>query len=143
MSPIRVRVHTQACGPAPETMPTLKTYLVEDSLVIRENLIATLEELGPVEVVGHAGDEAGAVRWLGSADNRADLVIVDIFLDGGSGLGVLRAVAAMPARRHLVVLSNYATDDMRRHCLAAGAERVFDKSRDIDALLAYCGELAA
>jgi len=124
-------------------MSPLRTYIVEDSPLIRENLIATLEELGPVEVVGSAEDEASAVRWLAAPGNRADLVIVDIFLKGGSGLGVLRAAAKQPQRRRLVVLSNYATEDMRHRCLDLGASRVFDKSNDIDALIAYCTELAA
>ncbi len=124
-------------------MQRLRTYIVEDSQVIRENLIATLEELGPVEVVGTAEDEATAVTWLGRAGDRVDLVIVDIFLKVGSGLGVLRAVHGWPGHPHkLVVLSNYATQDMRRKCLALGADRVFDKSHDIDALIQYCARLA-
>ena len=123
-------------------MPALKTYLVEDSAVIRESLIAALEELGPIEVVGTAEDEATAVQWLKRPDNRVDLVIVDIFLKAGSGLGVLRAVTAATPRRNAVVLSNYATPDMRRKCLALGADRVFDKSNDIDALMSYCARLA-
>jgi hypothetical protein len=32
---------------------------------------------------------------------------------------------------------------MRARSLAAGADRVFDKSRDIDQLVAYCVALAA
>jgi DNA-binding NarL/FixJ family response regulator len=124
-------------------MSPLKTFIVEDSPVIRENLIATLEELGPVQVVGFADDEAGAVEWLTQPENEAGLVVVDIFLRNGSGLGVLRAGAAFTRRRRMVVLSNYATDEVRRKCLALGAERVFDKSNDIDELIAYCGELAA
>jgi hypothetical protein len=31
---------------------------------------------------------------------------------------------------------------MRRKCLALGADRVFDKSHDIDALVQYCHQLA-
>ena len=124
-------------------MHPLRTYIVEDSPVIRENLIDTLEELVPVEVVGSAEDESAALQWLERADHRADLVIVDIFLKGGSGLGVLRAVRAMPQRRTLVVLSNYATPDMRRKCLELGADRVFDKSHEIDALIQYCARLAS
>ena len=127
----------------PQPMSQLKTYIVEDSPVIRESLIATLEELVPVNVVGTAEDESTAVQWLAQPENQCDLVIVDIFLKGGSGLGVLRAANEMPRRYTMVVLSNYATKDVRRKCLELGADRVFDKSNEIEALILYCGRLAA
>lgn len=123
-------------------MPPLKAFIVEDSPVIRENLIAALEELAPVEVVGTAEDEPSAVDWLGSVDRHCDLVIIDIFLKRGSGLGVLRAASDLHQPMSLVVLSNYATPDMRRKCLELGASRVFDKSNEIDALILYCARLA-
>ena len=124
-------------------MHMLKTFIVEDSPVIRQSLIATLEELASVVVVGTAEDEPQATQWLSQSENMADLVIVDIFLKAGSGLGVLRAAqVAAKAQRKLVVLSNYATADMRIKCQDLGADRVFDKSNDIDALLLYCNQLA-
>lgn len=122
-------------------MHQLKTYIVEDNPVIRESLIVTLEELAPVKVVGTAVDEFTAVQWLTQPDNHADLVIVDIFLKAGSGLGVLRAASGLAHRQRLVVLSNYATADIRRKCLELGADRVFDKSNEIDALIEYCAQL--
>jgi DNA-binding NarL/FixJ family response regulator len=124
-------------------MRALNTYIIEDSPVIRENLIATLEELVPVRVVGVAEDESAAMHWLNEPSHAVDLVIVDIFLKSGSGLGVLRAAQALPQRYRLVVLSNHATPDMRRKCLALGADRVFDKSNEIDELIFYCDRLAA
>ena len=124
-------------------MSQLKTYIVEDSPVIRESLIATLEELVPVDVVGTAEDESTAVQWLAQPHNQCDLVIIDIFLKAGSGLGVLRAANEVPRRYTTVVLSNYATKDMRRKCMELGADRVFDKSNEIEALILYCGRLAA
>ena len=123
-------------------MPALKAFVVEDSPVIRENLIAALEELAPVHVVGTAEDEPGAVTWLVNADHACDLVIIDIFLKRGSGLGVLRAASDLRRPMSLVVLSNYATPDMRRKCMELGASRVFDKSNEIDDLIYYCGRLA-
>jgi DNA-binding NarL/FixJ family response regulator len=124
-------------------MTPLKTYIVEDSPVIRENLIATLEEMVSLQVVGTAEDETTATYWLNRRDNACDLVIIDIFLKGGSGLGVLQAArAAAAAHCKLVVLSNYATPDMRRKCLELGADKVFDKSNEIDALISYCIRLA-
>lgn len=127
------------------TMSTLKAFLVEDSPVIRESLVAALEELAPVQVVGTADDERGAVEWLGGPDDAAacDLMIVDIFLKAGSGLGVLRAARDLHRPMTMVVLSNYATADMQRRCLDLGASRVFDKSRELDELIGYCEQLAA
>ena len=124
-------------------MQPLKTYIVEDSQVIRDSLIATLEELVPVIVVGTADTEIGAVHWLANSSNQLDLLIVDIFLKTGSGLGVLRAAQKLNGHRTVVVLSNYATTDIRRKCLELGANRVFDKSNEIDALISYCDDLAS
>ena len=124
-------------------MRPIKTYIVEDSKVIRDNLIATLEELVSIEIMGTAEDEATAVQWLTTPGHVFDLVIVDIFLKSGSGLGVLQALGHANPARKLVVLSNYATQDMRRKCMELGADQVFDKSNDIDDLILYCNKLAA
>lgn len=138
---------------------TLRIYLIEDSPVIRENLIATLEETVPMRVVGTAEDEASAVHWLHEhpGPEECELVIIDIFLKSGSGLGVLAALSEMqpssapPAperagrlrcRRRLVVLSNFTNADIRQRCLRLGADRVFDKSREVEALIDYCDGLA-
>ncbi len=123
-------------------MHKIKAYVVEDSPVIRESLIATLEELAPVEVVGTAEDEATAVNWLSQPENHFDLVIVDIFLKAGSGLGVLKAAGALQQRHNVAVFSNYATKDIRRKCLELGADRVFDKSNEIEELITYCDRLS-
>ena len=121
-------------------MTSLTAFIVEDSPVIRENLVAALEEMAPIQVVGTADDEASALRWLDQ--NACDLAIVDIFLKSGSGLGVLKTASLSDRPIKLVVLSNYATPDMRRKCLELGADRVFDKSNEIDALILYCCRLA-
>ncbi len=123
-------------------MGHLKTYIVEDSPVIRENLIAALEELASINVVGTASDEHTAVQWLAAPANDCDLMIVDVFLAQGSGLGVLKAAKDHEKPTKLVVLSNYATSDMRRKCLELGADQVFDKSNEIDALMSYCLRLS-
>lgn len=123
-------------------MTPLNTYIVEDSPVIRENLIATLEELLPLQVVGSAEDESTALRWLAEPGRACDLMIVDIFLKGGTGLGVLKAAQKLRPQTKKVVLSNFATPDMRRKCLELGADEVFDKSNEIDTLIAWCTRLA-
>jgi len=120
----------------------LTCYLVEDSAVIRQNLIATLEEMLPVQVVGSAEDEQGAVQWMLAPQSQCDLMIIDIFLKAGSGLEVLKRAHVLRPEAKLVVLTNYATPDMRRRCSQLGADRVFDKSAELEELLSYCGTLS-
>ena len=116
----------------------LRTYIVEDNATIRENLIGTLEELASIQALGWAETENEAKRWLLQHENQWDLTIVDLFLKQGSGLGVLEACRGRVAGQRVVVLSNYATTDMRKRCAQLGADAVFDKSNEIDALVEYC-----
>ena len=55
---------------------------------------------------------------------------------------MLRGTTAAGRHAKRVVLTNYATSDMREKCKALGAHRVFDKSTDLDDLVSYCTRLA-
>jgi DNA-binding NarL/FixJ family response regulator len=120
----------------------MKTFIVEDSPVILDSLVSALEDLTEVEVIGTAGDESTAVGWIRNAGKTCDLVIIDIFLKSGSGLGVLQAVRQMTSPMRKIVLTNYATPEMRRRCIELGADRVFDKSGELDSLISYCGRIS-
>ena len=116
----------------------INTYLVEDSPTIRDNLIATLEELTSVLTVGTAETELDGVAWLSNSSNSWDLAIVDLFLKQGTGLGVVYACKNRMPNQRVIVLSNYATPDVRKQCALLGADAVFDKSTEIEQLLEYC-----
>lgn len=120
----------------------LRTYIVEDNATIRDNLIGTLEELASVVSLGWAEAESHAREWFAVHRGDWDLAIVDLFLKQGSGLGVLEACQDRARNQRVVVLSNYATADMRKRCAQLGADAVFDKSNEIDALVDYCLALA-
>lgn len=124
----------------PETLKkmALITYLVEDSETIRDNLISTLEEIAPVKVVGFAETENEASAWLSSNNGDWQLAIVDLFLKEGSGLGVLKGCQKRNVNQKVVVLTNYATNDIRQRCAELGSDAVFDKSNELDELLDYC-----
>lgn len=121
-----------------DTPVKLRTYIVEDNATIRENLIGTLEELASVEAVGVAETEDEGKNWLSANAGMWDLAIVDLFLRQGSGLGVLAACRTRRPGQKMVVLSNYATPDVRMRCAQLGVDAVFDKSNEIDALVDYC-----
>jgi len=116
----------------------LKTYIIEDNATIRDNLTATLEELAHIDAVGTAETESEGKAWLVEKDQQWDLAIVDMFLKQGSGLGVLEACRNRKAHQKIIVLSNYATADIRKRCAQLGVDAVFDKSNEIDALIDYC-----
>lgn len=116
----------------------MKTFFVEDNPKIRENLINTLEELALVEAVGSAETAEEGTSWLTGDKSQWDLAIVDLFLKSGTGLGVLKSCQTRGPRQKMVIFSNYATREMRLRCGELGADAIFDKSTEIDALLNYC-----
>ncbi len=116
----------------------LKTFIVEDNATIRENLIGTLEELTCVQAVGTAETELEGRQWLTQNASSWNLAIVDLFLREGTGLGVLDACQERKPNQKVIVLSNYATADIRQRCAQLGVDAVFDKSNEIDALVTYC-----
>lgn len=122
---------------------SLKTYIVEDNVTIRENLIGTLEELTCIEAVGYAEAENEARDWLNAHGSEWELAIVDLFLKQGSGLGVVQECLQREPHQKVVVLSNYATPDIRKRCAELGVDAVFDKSNEIDALVDFCIAQAA
>ncbi len=117
---------------------TFKTYLVEDNPVIRENLVGFLEDVADATVVAHASTEEEAVKWLHAHRTEWDLAVIDLFLQQGNGFGVVIACRDRAPHQKVVVLSNYATSDMRERSRELGADAFFDKSAEIDQLLAYC-----
>ena len=123
-------------GPSP-----VRAYFVEDNPTIRENLIATLEELGGVAPIGYAETEQQGSEWLTNHSASWDLAIVDLFLKQGSGLGVLKACRERNPEQKVVVLTNYATPDFRVRCHQLGVDAVFDKSNEIEALIDFCLEM--
>jgi two-component system, OmpR family, response regulator len=116
----------------------LLTFLVEDNPGIRKNLIETLEDITTVKVVHWCDNELDAKRWLTDNVLAWDMVILDIFLKQGNGLGVIKMLSNRGSDRKVVVLSNYATPEMRKRCLTLGADRVFDKSSELEDLVRYC-----
>ncbi len=116
----------------------LLTYLVEDNRTIRDNLVPALEEMISARVIGFAETESDAMAWLAAHPDDWQLLIVDLFLREGSGLGVLRSARKRSGRQRAVVLSNFVGADIRARCMALGADAVFDKSRELDAFFDYC-----
>lgn len=119
---------------------SLITYVAEDNQTILCNLIESLRELACVEVSGSGATEAEATDWLRQQGGHWHLAILDLFLREGSGLGILASCQDRKDHQKVVMLTNYATPEIRRRSAELGADAVFDKSSELDALFAYCLE---
>ncbi len=122
----------------PTTTMPLITYLAEDNETIRENLIETLQEIAHVEVTAYSATQAEASLWLNLHSGQWHLAIIDLFLKEGSGLGILAGCQNREGYQKVVVLTNYATDEIRKRAEMLGADAVFDKSSELDNLFDYC-----
>lgn len=116
----------------------LSTFLVEDKPEIRDTVVEAMEEVAPLKFVGHAASEAAARQWLRTFNDDWQLAIVDLFLSEGSGFGVLRDCQGRKPNQKVVVLTSYCHKNITDRCLQLGADRVFDKSADLEELVAYC-----
>ena len=125
-------------GRVPRDSSMLKVFLIEDSELLQELLGSMLSELEGIEFCGCADGEAQALQRL--AEAPVDLVIIDIQLRQGSGIGVLDALQTDSDRYgkpRKVVLTNFAHATMRQRCDRLGMDAFFDKSLHIDQLIDY------
>ena len=110
----------------------MQVFVVEDSIPVRERLLALLGEVPGTEVVGHAAEADGAIRDILAA--RPDLVLLDLSLAQGSGFDVLRAVRPAAPQIEFYMLSNFAAFPYRQLAQTLGARGFFDKTKELERL---------
>ena len=118
-----------------------RILLIEDSAVLSRRLVDLLSEPGRLCVTGKAATQSEALMRL--QEGTYDVLVVDIELAEGNGVAVIRQVRqlfAPDAQPVVVVLTNYASDFVRDHCFAAGADYFLDKMRDIARLKAVVAD---
>jgi two-component system, OmpR family, response regulator len=121
---------------------SLRVMLIEDSALLVRELSAAIADFSDSQVVAVADSEDNALRRLRNDAHSIDALVVDLLLKQGSGLRVVRSAKAMRPGLHVVVLSNYATLEVRKAAVGLGVDRVFDKSRQLDDFLEYMASLA-
>jgi two-component system OmpR family response regulator len=117
-------------GSQPDSQESIRVFLVEDLPAVRTLVIENLEEIEGLQLAGYAETEAGAVDWLGHHD--CEVLILDLELREGNGIGVLKQLAATGEQPGLVkiIYSNHVGPNIRRLASKFGASYFFDKSLD-------------
>ncbi len=109
----------------------VKVFLVDDSPLIRERVAAMLTDHA-MSIVGQSGTPQGAVD--GILAELPDVVVLDVQLEGGTGLQVLQAVHQARPFIPFVVFSNNAGPAYRKRYLREGAACFLDKSSEFELL---------
>ncbi|OLE70880.1 MAG: hypothetical protein AUG74_07090 [Bacteroidetes bacterium 13_1_20CM_4_60_6] len=117
----------------------MKIYIVDDSALVRERLIAMLSELAEVEIVGQAENPLVAVSAI--QELRPDLVILDISMPGGSGINALQTLKKTTPAPLIMMLTNFSYSQYRKRCKTAGADFFLDKSNEFEEAIAILNQL--
>lgn len=121
----------------------VRVLLIEDSPALRELLSGMIEDIAGIEIIAEVDAEDQALAII--EQYHPDLAIIDLELNQGSGLNVLRQINAQPERYHglhSVVFSNHAHASVRERCRILGADAFFDKTFQMDDLLDYLQDIA-
>lgn len=97
----------------------IRVLVVDDHPVVREGLVAILEDEPDFQVAGAAGsaEEALAV----APGTRPDVVLLDLELPGMSGVDAIPKLAAVVPDARVIVLTAYDTDERVLGAIKGGA----------------------
>jgi DNA-binding NarL/FixJ family response regulator len=104
---------------------TVRVVVADDQQIVREGLVALLELLDGIEVVGSASDGQQAVKLV--ADGNTDVVLMDLRMPVLDGVGATRRITADHPEVAVLVLTTYADDESIALALQAGARGYLTK----------------
>ncbi|MFN7926608.1 MAG: response regulator [Blastocatellia bacterium] len=133
--------HAASSESKPKRKAALRVFLVDDSPLVTERMMALLTTIEKVQIVGTARTAGAAIR--GIQHLTPDLVILDFQLLDGTGVDVLKAIRRGPHTPVVIMLTNFAYEQYRVECLQWGADYFFDKSQDFERVLETCRQLLA
>ncbi|AXL88228.1 DNA-binding response regulator [Streptomyces sp. CB09001] len=114
---------------------TIRVLLADDQALLRSAFRVLVDSEPDMEVVGEASDGAEAARL--AAEQRADVVLMDIRMPGTDGLAATRMISADPSLAHVrvVILTTFEVDDYVVQSLRAGASGFLGKGSEPEELL--------
>lgn len=110
----------------------MKIFLAEDSPSFIKRLKSDIEQLEGMKIIGEANNESDAVN--GILELKPDVVILDLALAEGNGIGVLNKIQGVIQEIRVVVLSNHCANPYREKCKQLGATHFLSKDKEFNLL---------
>lgn len=119
----------------------IRVLVADDHPIVRAGVVALLDGVDGIEVVGAVADGAEAVE----AARRLvpDVVLMDLRMPGTDGVAATAAITAALPRTRVVVLTTYETDDAILDAITAGARGYLLKAAPEQEIVAGVRSVAA
>jgi len=112
--------------PTGDQSSKISVFVVDDSEIVRDRIISLLLEIPAVSISGFADNPNTAMELI--VKLNPDVIILDIFLAGGSGIQVLKSIREKQITAKVIMLTNYEQEAYRKKCFEEGADFFIDKS---------------
>jgi DNA-binding NarL/FixJ family response regulator len=123
-----------------DVLRILRVLIAEDETLVRQGIRKLLELDSRIEIAAEAGDGEEALRLI--AEERPDVVILDVRMPRLDGLGVLRALQEKPDAPPCLVLTTFDDRDLVLKAIREGAKGFLRKDVSLSQLVGAIETLA-
>jgi NarL family two-component system response regulator LiaR len=111
----------------------IRVLIVDDHQVVRQGLRFLLEQEGDIEVVGECADGPSAMEAVRTL--APTVVLLDLFLPGLDGIGVLAQIKQDRPATEVLMLTSSSDDEHLLAAVRAGALAYVPKTAGVDQLV--------
>ena len=115
------------------TVNPVRILVVEDHQIVRQGLVALLNVVEGIEVVGQAANGEEAIKEFEAC--HPDVTLIDLRLPKMGGVEVIQRVRAGHANARFIVLTTYDGDEDIYRALQAGARGYLLKGMAVEVLI--------
>jgi two-component system, NarL family, response regulator LiaR len=108
----------------------IRVLIVDDHKVVRQGLRFLLEQEEGIEVAGESADGPSAIEAVRTL--APDVVLLDLFLPGLDGIGVLARIKQERPATEVLMLTSSADDEHLLAAIRAGALAYLPKTAGVD-----------
>lgn len=119
----------------------ITVLVVDDHDLLREGVSSCLSAFADLEVIGESS--SGEDGLAAATQLQPDVVVIDLIMPGIGGVEAIRRMRAASASVGLLALSTFASGDLIREAIGAGASGYLVKSVDTEGLAQAVRDVAA
>ena len=106
-------------------------FVIENSPIFSSWIESEIKKIDALNLIGFAKDIRTGLNIILKSNPK--IVILDLFLDDGSGLKILRTIKENKLPIKVIVFTNF--NFYKSECLTLGSDYFFDKSNDFEELI--------